>query len=214
MTHHVHPKIYRAQRNADWRSRWLSKQHFPQYLQEDYEIRQFFEGRANDLGIEDVEIERTPGQVKVLLHTSRPGLVIGRGGEGIDRMKEQLEKRLTASSSQQNLRLEVVEVKDPWVSARLVAQWIVQQLEKRIHHRRALKQALSRVVAKKEVLGAQVQISGRLEGSEIARTSWSMEGQLPRHTLRADIDYAYEVARTKYGTLGIKVWIYTGERDN
>ncbi len=212
MTHRVNPKAFRLLKNDDWRSRWMSKQNMPRYLEEDYRIREFFNKQAQDLGVEDVEIERTPNQVKVLVHTSRPGLVIGRGGEGIERIKGDLEKRVLSGDASRNLRLEVVEVRDPWSSASLLCQWIVQQLEKRVHHRRALKQAIFRAIGKKEVHGVQVQISGRLEGNEIARTAWWKEGQMPRHTLRADIDYSYQIARTKYGALGVKVWLYKGER--
>ena len=238
MSHKVHPKIYRLRDLKDWSSRWLDKKKFLQYLEEDFIIRQYLKKKIGKLSIERVEIERFPNKVIVIIFSARPGLIIGRGGTGIEELKKELEKEIFkkiihppkfSSSAKiskgnlgeqerklrrasQELKLEVKEIKNPWTSAALSAQWIAQQIEKRVHHKRALKWALEKIMILRENKGARVEVSGRLGGSEIARREWLSQGGLPRQTIRADIDYGEEKAFCSYGVIGVKVWIYKGER--
>ena len=221
MAHQVHPKIFRIKGTADWNSRGFYEKDFPKYLREDFEIRKFLKKKLAKIGVEKVEIERFPSKINVIITSARPGLIIGRGGEGIELLKKELEKQVFKKSSVRStkekgrsleLRLEIKEIRNPWLSANLSAQWIAQQLEKRMPFRRVLKQALGKIMLNKEVQGARVQVAGRLDGIEIARTEWLKKGKLPRQTLRADIDYGVAEAFCTYGIIGIKVWIYKGEK--
>ena len=213
MSHKVHPKAYRLRRAGDWDSRWLNKKNMAEYLEGDFRIREFLQKKLKDSGMEKVEIERFSGKVTVIINTSRPGLIIGRGGKGAEDLKKALEKILPApKEGKRELRIEIREVKNPWTSASLAAQWIAQQLEKRIGHRRAMKQGMEKIMVNKEVMGARIEISGRLGGSEIARREWLKKGKLPRQTLRAIIDYHLAEAFCTYGAIGVKVWIYKGEK--
>jgi len=212
MTHKVHPKIFRVSKLTDWSSRWLDEKKFPQYLEEDFKIREFLKKKIGKIGIDNIEIERFPGKLNIIISSARPGLIIGRGGEGIEELKKELEK--TLPKEKRELKLEIKEIKDPWLSASLSAQWIAQQIEKRVLYKRVLKQALSKIMAHKEVKGARIEVAGRLNGIEIARTEFLKKGCLPRQTIRADIDYAQNSAYCTYGVVGIKVWIYKGERFN
>ncbi len=213
MSHKVHPKSFRLRRAGDWLSRWINKKKLPECLAEDFQIRDFISKKLKDAGVEQVEIERFPGKVNVIISTSRPGLIIGRGGKGAEELKKALEKTLPVpKEGKRELRIEIREVKNPWASASLSAQWIAQQLEKRVGHRRAMKQGMEKIMANKEVLGARIEISGRLGGSEISRREWLQKGKLPRQSLRAVIDYHLAEAFCTYGVIGVKVWIYKGER--
>jgi len=213
MAHKVHPKSFRLRRAGDWLSRWISRKKLPEYLAEDFQIRDFIFKKLKDAGVEQVEIERFPGKVNVIINTSRPGLIIGRGGKGAEELKKALEKILPPpKEGKRELRVEIREVKNPWTSASLSAQWIAQQLEKRVGHRRAMKQCMEKIMANKEVLGARIEVSGRLGGSEISRREWLQKGKLPRQSLRAIIDYHLAEAFCTYGVIGVKVWIYKGER--
>ncbi len=212
MTHSVHPKAYRINELASWDSRWLERKKFPQYLEEDFKIREFLEKKIGKLGVEKIEIEKFPGRVTVIISTARPGLIIGRGGEGIETLKKELERKVFKGKGKKELKLEVKEIKDPWSSAELAGQWMAQQIEKRVPYRRVLKQALYKIMASKGNQGARVEVAGRLNGVEIARREWLQKGRLPRQTIRADIDFARERAYCTYGVIGIKVWIYKGER--
>lgn len=211
MTHKVHPKIFRIQKIEDWSSRWFTKKNFTDYLKEDFLIREFFKENFPDVGIASISIERFPGEIKVLVETSRPGLLIGRGGEGIEKIKKNLEEKVL-KRKEKTLKLEIIEVRYPWTKANLVAQWMVKQIEKRVPYRRVLKQVLQQVMANKEIKGAKLEVAGRLDGVEIARREWLKKGQLPLQTIRADIDYAKGSAECPYGTVGIKVWLYKGEK--
>ncbi len=232
MSHRVHPKSYRLRGIDDWDSRWFSKKNLSQYLEEDFHIREFIMKKLEKAGgVEKIEIERFPGKIKVGIFSARPGLIIGRGGEGVENLRKQLflqlsRKALSNSSyllSSKNfnnenkdkkleLKLEIKEVRNPWFSASLSAQWMAQQIEKRIQHRRVLKQSLDKIIITKGVEGARVEIAGRLGGSDIARREWLKKGRLPRQTIRADIDYGQARANCSYGVIGIKVWIYKGEK--
>lgn len=212
MAHKVHPKIFRIKDLTNWNSRWLDKKKTPQYLEEDFRIREFLKKKIGKLGIERIEIERFPGKLNIIISTARPGLIIGRGGGGVEELKKELVKVFFQKTPKVELKLEIKEVKEPWASATLSAQWMAQQIEKRLPFRRVIKQALDKIMASKGVQGARVEVAGRLDGAEIARTQWLKRGKLPRQTLRADIDYAQERAYCTYGVVGVKVWIYKGEK--
>ena len=209
MTHKVHPKSFRLRDSQDWESRWLSKKKTPQCLEEDFKIRKFLEKKLKDCAIQNIEIERFPGKVNIIINSARPGLIIGRGGKGAEDLKKDIEKTL---SSKQELRVEIREIRNVWASASLAGQWVAQQLEKRMPFRRVIKQALEKIMASKEVQGARIEVSGRLGGNEIARREWLKKGRMPRQTIRAVIDYAQAEAFCTYGVIGVKVWIYKGER--
>lgn len=220
MTHTVHPKVFRIKGLSDWDSRWLEKKKFPQYLEEDFKIRNFLKEKLGKVGVEKIEIERFSGKLNIIISSARPGLIIGRGGEGVEELKKELERMFLkgrpafakAQASKREIRIEIREVKNPWMSASLSGQWVAQQIEKRVRFRRVLKQAVDKIITQKGVEGCRVELAGRLDGNEIARTEWLKKGKLPRQTLRADIDYAQEEARCTYGTIGIKVWIYKGQK--
>lgn len=210
MTHRVHPKAFRIKDLTDWGSRWLSKREFSKYLEEDFKIREFLEKKLGKLGIEKIEIERSPGKINVIISSARPGLIIGRGGGGVEELKKELENKVI--KEKKDLKIEIREVRDLWASAPLAAQWIAQQIEKRVRYRRVLKQALAKIMATKGVQGARVEVAGRLDGVEIHRIEWLKKRRLPRQTIRADIDYAKSRAFCTYGVVGVKVWIYKGEK--
>jgi small subunit ribosomal protein S3 len=213
MSHKVHPKSFRIRRMADWLSRgFYGKKPF-KYLKEDFQIREFLNKELSEASVENIEIERSISSVKIIIKTSRPALVIGRGGEAIEKLKKTLIEKLKRSKDDKTeIKIEVQEVKNPWMSADICAQWIAQQIKRRIRFRRALKMALGKIMAQKEVKGARVEVSGRLNGVEISRTEWLKEGRMPRHTIRADIDYGTSLALCTYGVIGVKVWIYKGEK--
>jgi len=213
MTHKVHPKIFRTKELADWESRWLDKKKIPKYLEEDFKVREFLTKKLGKIGIEKVEIERFPNKLNVIISSARPGIIIGRGGGGVEELKKALGEIIGFSkSSKKELKIEIKEIKDPWASASLSAQWVAQQIEKRMPFRRVIKQVLEKILSSKGVEGARVELAGRLDGVEIARTEWLRKGKLPRQTIRADIDYSQIFALCTYGTIGIKVWIYKGEK--
>ncbi len=212
MAHKVHPKSYRLKNLAGWDSRWLDKKKTPQYLEEDFRIREVIQKKIGKLGLEKIEIERFPNKLNVIISSARPGLIIGRGGEGVEELKKELEKKVFKTGPRKEIKLEIKEIKDVWSSASLSAQWVVQQIERRIPPRRVLKQGLEKIMTSKINKGARIEVAGRLGGKEIARREWLKKGKLPRQTLRADIDYAQEKAYCTYGTIGVKVWIYKGEK--
>ncbi len=190
----------------DWESRWYAKKSdFGDTLVEDYELREYLLETLAPAGVPKVEIERTAKRVRVNIHVAKPGMVIGRGGAEIEKLKATIEKKLGKEVS-----LNIIEVKNPDVNAQLVAESIASQLERRISFRRALKQAIGRAM-KLGAKGIKCQVSGRLGGAEIARSETYKEGTIPLQTIRADIDYGFAEAKTTYGRIGVKVWIYTGE---
>jgi len=221
MAHKVHPGAFRIRETSDWRSRGFYLKNLPSFLEEDFLIRKFIKEKIGRVGIESVEVERYPGKINIIIFTSRPGLIIGRGGEAIEKLKEELKKHILKKQKslkksnweKSELRIEIKEVKNPWTSASLVSQWMASQIERRIPFRRVLKQALEKIRSQKGVLGARVQVAGRLNGVEISRREWLSDGRLPRQTIRADIDFAKSEAFCTYGTIGIKVWIYKGEKN-
>lgn len=215
MAHKVHPKIFRVSKTSDWYSRWFEKALYQQALKEDFLIRSRLQQKLKEASVESIEIERFAGKVLIILNTARPGLIIGRGGSGVDELRKNIEMLLQKErgpvGQKREIHLEIREIKNPWSSARLTAQWVAQQLERRMPFRRVLKQALAKVLANKEILGAKIEISGRLGGADIARREMMKQGRLPLQTLRAQIDYALEEAKTTYGIIGVKVWLYKGE---
>ncbi len=205
----VNPYGLRIGINKDWQSTWYAnKQDFAANLKEDHDIREFFKKKHANAGISEVQIKRTENKLEVDIYTGKPGMIIGTKGAGIEAIKKDLNKLVRPVKS---LVLNVKEVKKPDLDAKLVAESIAVQLEKRVQWRRALKQAMQRVM-KAGAKGCKVQVSGVIDGANtMARTEKYMEGSLPLHTLRADIDYATASAFTNYGKLGIKCWIYKGE---
>ncbi len=192
-----------------WDSKWFAKRgEFPKLLHEDEAIRQFIDNKEfRREGISKIEIERkSNSKTRVTIHTAKPGVIIGRGGERVDRLKKDLEK-LTGKT----VFLNIQEIKQPDTEAKLIAESIAMQLERRISHRRAMKQVMNRAL-RAGAKGVKIVCSGRLNGAEIARSEWVREGRVPLHTLRADIDYATDTAITSFGCVGVKVWVFKGER--
>lgn len=201
----AHPIGLRLGIIRSWDSNWYDDRGFSQKLQEDHTIRNYIRNRLKKAGISKVTIERTPKQAVITIHTSRPGIVIGRSGKEIAQLEEELKK-----ISNKDLKILIHEIKRPELDATLVADAIASQLEGRISHRRAMKQSLTAAM-RMGAEGVRVMCSGRLAGSEIARREQYKEGRVPLHTLRADIDYGTSTAHTIYGTIGVKVWICRGE---
>lgn len=207
----IHPIGYRLGIIRGYDSHWyVDKKQYPESLLSDYKIREFIKNRFALANVARVEIERAANRVKVTIYTPRPGAIIGRGGKGIDETTAELNKLVRKSDPSAMVQVNVSEVRQPELDAQIVAENIASQLEKRISHRRAMRQAMTRCV-RMNGRGMKVQVAGRLGGSEIARREWDKVGKIPLHTLRADIDYGLAVAHTVYGTIGIKVWVYKGE---
>lgn len=206
----VNPKIFRLNTATSHMSKWfVSKQQWPKYLQQDVMMRKFIRTDLKDAGVSRVEIRRATDQCTIIIATSKPGVIIGRSGSGIERLK-QLLKRKFFGSEKVKINLEIEEVRKPDLDAELVMQNIIHQLEKRIPFRRAMKRGIESTRAA-GAKGVKIICSGRLNGVEIARTETLSDGSIPAHTLRADIDYARAAARTIYGAIGVKVWIYRGQ---
>lgn len=206
----IHPIGFRLGITQEHKSRWFADpKRYPELLQEDFKIRQHIakDDALSKAGISQVRIERKADQIDLEIHTARPGVVVGRSGSGIEKLRTDLQ---TALGSSRQIRVNVIEVTQPDANAELIAEYIAQQLERRVSFRRVVRQAIQRA-QKAEVQGIKVQVSGRLNGAEIARTEWTREGRVPLHTLRANIDYSYRTAKTIYGILGVKVWIFKGE---
>ncbi|MCD6284184.1 30S ribosomal protein S3 [bacterium] len=214
MTHQVHPYIFRTKETKNWKSRWFNLKRYKDFLKQDIKLREFIMDKLKSAGIDKVEIERLSDSITIIIFTTRPGLIIGRGGQGIEELRQELKNILTKEgiSPKTELRLEVREIREPETSAAVMAQIMAEQIERRIPFRRVMKQALKKIMSNSKVKGARVQIKGRLDGAEMARTEWLKEGRLPLQTLRSDIDYASATAYTTYGTVGVKVWIYKGEK--
>ena len=201
----VNPRSFRLGNSTDWNVRWFGRKDYADLLQEDIKIRRLLEQRLDRAGLDKIHIERSKNQVTITISAARPGVIIGRGGAGIEALRKDLAK--VASSKPQ---INIEEVRQPDLAARVVAESVASQLEKRIAFRRALRQAIDRVM-KAGAQGVKISVAGRLGGSEMARREVQHQGKVPLHTIRAGIDYGYVKARTTYGTIGVKVWIYTGE---
>ena len=201
----TNPIGFRLGVTKNWRSTWYAKKEMPALLKEDALLRKYLKARLENAAISDVTIERKPGKVVVTIHTGRPGVVIGKKGAEVDKLRDEL-----AQLTGKEVGINVEEIKRPEVEAQLVADNIAAQFSQRISFRRAMKRAVQSAM-RMGALGIKVKAGGRLGGAEIARTEGYMEGRVPLHTLRADIDYATSTAKTTYGTIGVKVWIFKGE---
>jgi small subunit ribosomal protein S3 len=188
-----------------WRSRWYSEKDYASQLQEDLRIRGFVKTRLNHAGVSSIEIERRSNRVNVLIATARPGIVIGKKGAEIENLKKEIQKLTTKEVS-----INIIEIRRPETDGQLTAENVAMQLERRVAFRRAMKKTVLSSM-KLGAKGIKIQVSGRLGGAEMSRTEWYREGRVPLHTLRADIDYGFSEARTTYGIIGVKVWIYKGE---
>ncbi|KKQ91145.1 MAG: 30S ribosomal protein S3 [Candidatus Azambacteria bacterium GW2011_GWA2_39_10] len=218
MGNKIHPTNFRLGAIFNWKSRWLSKKFYRYFLEEDLRIREFLKKLYNRSGLGEVEIERSGDSITVIVNTAKPGLIIGRGGTGLTDLKKKIEaiiKKLREKSrygeGKWEFKLAVNEIKNSETEAKIVAQNIASDLERRIPFRRTIKSALERMMSQKGVLGARIALAGRLDGSEMARREWLSKGKVPLQTIRANINYAQEEALTVYGKIGIKVWIYKGE---
>ncbi len=203
----VHPTGFRLGFNKTWRSRWFSKKEYADLLHEDIKLKAELKKRFSHAGVSRVEIERAANKLKITLFTSRPGIIIGRKGQEVDKLKQEIQKR-----TGREVFINIQEILKPELDAQLVAESVALQLEKRIAFRRAMRKAVDAAL-RFGAKGIKVRVSGRLNGAEIARSEWYLHGQLPLHTLRADVDYGLAEARTTFGQIGVKCWVYKGELD-
>ena len=206
----VHPYGFRLGIHTDWKSRWFSEKQYKEYLEADMRIREYLLGELPHAGISRIDIERTRERVRVDAHTARPGIVIGRRGSEAERLRSKLERMEQKIYGKPiDVRLNIIEVKQPELDAQLIAQGVAEQLASRVSFRRAMKKAVGTAM-RHGAKGVRVQCGGRLGGAEMSRTEWYIDGQMPLHTLRADVDYGLAEARTTFGRIGVKVWIYKG----
>ena len=206
MGHKVHPTGIRLGISKDWNSKWFAnKREYPLYLIADLKVRELLRKKLAQAGISRIQIERPAKSARITIHTARPGVVIGKKGEDIEKLRKEVSAVMGVPA-----HINVAEVRKPEIDAQLVAESIAQQLERRIMFRRAMKRAVGNAM-RLGALGIKVNVGGRLNGAEIARSEWYREGRVPLHTLRADIDYGFAEAKTTYGIIGIKVWVYKGE---
>ena len=205
----ISPTSFRTGISKDWASHWFGGRKYVLYLKDDVAVRAFLHKKLKNMGVDRVELERGTDALNVIIYTARPGLLIGRGGTGVEELKNSIQKLLKNKVS---VRIEIQEIKNPEASAMIMAESIIDQVEKRTPFRRIMKQTLAKIMANKEVKGAKILMGGRLDGAEIARSEHLEEGNLPLQTLRADIDYAKATAATTFGTVGVKVWIYKGDK--
>ncbi|MCB1634877.1 MAG: 30S ribosomal protein S3 [Xanthomonadales bacterium] len=206
MGHKVNPVGIRLGISRDWNSKWYAgKKEFADYLEADLKVREFLRSKLSQAGVSRIQIERPAKTARITIHTARPGVVIGKKGEDIEKLRKEISDLMGVPT-----HVNVAEIRKPELDAQLVAESICQQLERRIMFRRAMKRSVGNAMR----LGAQgikINVAGRLNGAEIARSEWYREGRVPLHTLRADVDYGFAEARTTYGVIGVKVWIYKGE---
>ena len=201
----VHPYGFRLGVTKTWRSRWFSKQDYAKLLREDLDLKESLRNRLKSAGVSSVEVDRPGNKLRITIRTSRPGIIIGRKGAEIEKLKQDLAKK-----THREVFVDIQEVHKPELDAQLVSESIALQLEKRVAFRRAMRKAVESAV-RFGSKGIKVRVSGRLNGAEIARSEWYLQGQLPLHTLRADIDYGFKEAATTYGNIGVKVWVYRGD---
>jgi len=201
----VHPYGFRLGFTKTWRSRWFAKQDYAKLLREDLELRNSLRDRLKAAGVSSIEVDRPGNKLRITIHTSRPGIIIGRKGAEIEKLKQDLAKK-----TKREVFIDIQEVHKPELDAQLVSESIALQLEKRVAFRRAMRKAVDSAL-RFGCKGIKVRVSGRLNGAEIARTEWYLQGRLPLHTLRADIDFGFSQAYTTYGVIGVKCWVYKGE---
>ena len=203
----VHPIGFRLGFNKTWRSRWYAEKEYANLLHEDILLKKDLKKRFAHAGVSRVEVERAANKLKISIFTSRPGIIIGRKGQEVDKLKQEIQKK-----TGKEVFINIQEILKPELDAQLVAESVALQLEKRIAFRRAMRKAVDAAL-RFGAKGIKVRVSGRLNGAEIARSEWYLHGQLPLHTLRADIDYGMSEARTSFGAIGVRCWIYKGEQD-
>jgi len=203
----VHPTGFRLGYNKTWRSRWYAEKEYASLLHEDLALKKDLKKRFSHAGVSRVEIERAANKLKITIYTSRPGIIIGRKGQEVDKLKQEVQKR-----TGKEVFINIQEILKPELDAQLVCESVALQLEKRIAFRRAMRKAVDAAL-RFGARGIKIRVSGRLNGAEIARSEWYLHGQLPLHTLRADIDYGFHEAHTTFGQIGVKTWIYRGESD-
>ena len=203
----VHPTGFRLGFNKTWRSRWYADKGYADLLHEDINLKKDLKKRFSHAGVSRVEIERAANKLKVSIFTSRPGIIIGRKGQEVDKLKQELQKRTS-----KEVFINIQEILKPELDAQLVCESVALQLEKRIAFRRAMRKAVDAAL-RFGARGIKIRVSGRLNGAEIARSEWYLHGQLPLHTLRADLDFGFHEAHTTFGQIGVKTWIYRGETD-
>jgi len=203
----VHPIGFRLGFNKTWRSRWYAEKDYATLLHEDMGLKKDLKKKFNHAGVSRVDVERAANKLKISIYTSRPGIIIGRKGQEVDKLKQQVQKR-----TGKEVFINIQEVLKPELAAQLVSESVALQLEKRIAFRRAMRKAVDAAL-RFGAKGIKVQVAGRLNGAEIARSEWYLQGQLPLHTLRAEIDYGFSEAFTNFGQIGVKCWIYRGEQD-
>ena len=205
----VHPTGIRLGIVKDWTSKWYADtKTFPEYVRTDHEVRAFIKNKLKEASVSKIAIERPSKKCNITIHTARPGIVIGKKGEDIEKLRLEVSQMIDMPI--QDVRINIAEVRKPELDAQLVAEGIAQQLERRVMFRRAMKRAVTNTM-RVGAEGIKVKVGGRLNGAEIARSEWYREGRVPLHTLRADIDYGVAEARTTYGVIGVKVWIFKGE---
>ncbi|MBU1119028.1 30S ribosomal protein S3 [Patescibacteria group bacterium] len=205
----VNPISFRLGVLKDWRSKWFApKRNYRHLLKRDIELRSFLRKRLKNAAVSRIDIERSPRVVSIIIYSSRPGIIIGRGGSGIEELKKEI-----FTIIQENIKIDIniKEIRRPETDAAIVGFLIAEQIEKRIPFRRVIKQSLDRIQQNKEIQGARIMVAGRLDGSEMSRREWVSFGKIPLHTIRADIDFSQTLAHTTYGVIGIKVWLYKGE---
>lgn len=218
MGHKVHPTGFRLGAIKDWKSRWFDQKNQKAFLEEDYRLRDYIEKKLEGAAVESIVITRSGNAIAITIHSARPGIVIGRGGSGVEELRNGITNLLKKIAHERGeklsstIKLDVEEVRNPESYATLVAKNISEQLERRLPFRRTMKKTIERVMQQRNVKGAKIALSGRLGGGEYARTEQLSEGTIPLSTLRADVDYAHIDARTTYGAIGVKVWIYKGEK--
>ena len=203
----VHPTGFRLGFNKTWRSRWYAEKEYANLLHEDVVLKKDLKKRFAHAGVSRVEVERAANKLKISIYTSRPGIIIGRKGQEVDKLKQEIQKR-----TGKEVFINIQEILKPELDAQLVSESVALQLEKRIAFRRAMRKAVDAAL-RFGAKGIKVRVSGRLNGAEIARSEWYLHGQLPLHTLRADIDYGLHEARTSFGAIGVKCWIFKGEQE-
>ena len=204
----INPFLHRLGFIRSWKSKWFNSGKYREYLRKDIELRMFLKEKLKKAAIEDVIIERYSNNIVVNIYSARPGIVIGRGGTGAEELKSDITKKIRENT---DVKINIIEIRNSELNSNLVAQAVSEQIEKRAPFRRVLKQAIEKTMQNKQAQGIKITVSGRLNGAEMARTEWLSEGKIPLQTMRADIDFAKYTARTIYGAIGIKVWIYKGE---
>ncbi len=202
----VHPFGFRLGYNKTWKSRWFAKKDYAEMLHEDLKLKKQLKEQLKSAGVASIEVERPGNKLKISIHTARPGIIIGRKGSEIDRLRQEIQQR----TGREVLPINILEVHRPELNAQLVAESVALQLEKRVAFRRAMRKAVDSAL-RFGCKGIKIRCGGRLNGAEIARSEWYLQGRLPLHTLRADIDFGLAEARTTYGAIGVKCWIYNGE---